>query len=250
MTSPTTAKPKQSGLTKTFLALLGRSSAEQQEAAKAAQPHLQASGESRADLSRLKDERARLRGLHNTEIEKQAEIEAQLQAVEAERIEALADHRVSGDAKRGERAQELLAKASALRQDISDASAVAARIQSKIDALKPEIESAMRSYRVDFGKFLENQMAAIAAEYRDQAEKVAEITVTIAALQAVMVRYGCGNSNGFWGNAHVPQIIPGDGRVHEPFLDAGSRRFGDLVPVRASELINELAEQGFPAPDR
>lgn len=250
MTSPTIVKPKQRGLTNTFLALLGRSSAEQQEAATAAQPHVEASSKSRTELSRLKDERARLRGLHNAELEKQAELEAQLQAVEAERIEALAEHRMSGDATLEERAEELLVKATALRQAISDTAAVAARIQARVEALKPEIDNALSAYRTEFGQFLDAQMREAADAYRTQALRLAETITTIAALQQLMIRLGAGNSNGFWSDARLPQIVPGDGRIHSPLLDAATPAFADRVSQRAAELAHELAALGFPAPDR
>lgn len=205
---------------------------------------------SRHVLDRVNDERRRLRTLHRDEVTRKTELEALLVTIDEQRIDALARHRMSGDAKDGELAQELLTRTNTIRQEIADAAAVAARIDGKLREVDLERSHWMQMYRTDFGALLDLQMKNAADEYRERAKEAAEAIVRIAAIQHLMIRYGAGNSNGFWGRAHLPQIVAGDGKVHPAILDAGNREFSASVAQCTDEMLDRLRELGYPVPDR
>lgn len=253
MSSPATERSNKNSLSKALREIFMRPNAQQPAEAgdeERPAPLEHDASKSRHELNRVNDERQHLRTVHREEVNRKAELEALLEIIEAQRVDALARHRMTGDAKDGELAHQLLTRTKAIRQDIVDSAAVAERIQAKVREIEAEREHRLQIYRTDFGALLDLQMANAADEYRKRAEEAAEAIILIAAIQKLMIRYGAGNSNGFWGQAHLPQIVAGDGRAHPAILDAGNRQFAESVGRRMDEMLDRLRELGYSAPDR
>lgn len=209
------------------------------QAGKTGDSVLQSAYESVTKISAVIDERRRLRGLEAEETDKLDGLSAQLRAMDSERIQALTEYRVSGEAGANERAQTLLKKCSEIGQEIDDARAVAGGINLRIHALDEELKPLSMQYRRDLGMFLTAIYGRLIDRYNEAAPGVAEIVLRLAATRRVMAKYLAGNSSGWSGEILLPGMRAGDGTTIEPLLDGGSRRFD----TEATDLMGEIFEQ-------
>jgi len=206
---------------------------------------LQGAYESVTKIAALMKERSRLRGLEAAETDKLDELSGQLRAMDSERIQALTEYRVSGEAGANERAQTLLKKCSDIGQEIDDARAVAGGIHSRIQALEDELKPLSMQYRRDLGVFLTTIHSRLIDRYNEAAPGVAEIVLHLAAARRVMLRYLAGNSNGWNGEILLPGMRAGDGSAIEPMLDGGGAAFDRDANERTSAIIAEMTAAGF-----
>ncbi|GEM_PF-3898860 len=198
-----------------------------------------------ARLNELHATWRKLGGLRAKEISKKESIEQELKDLDAQRIEALTAHRISGNESDLKSADGLYGQIEKRKREVADISGVAKAIEQKIAALKEPIETADRGYRINLGKFLDTQMDRLVAQYNAITPEFVRIVTDIDALYKMMIEYGCGNSNGWWRDAHVPTIKPRDGYIYPPIMDTTSREFDTVSRRRALELIDSFKEGGY-----
>ena len=193
----------------------------------------------------LRESVAKLRAALASEAQRRQQLEARIQELDAQRIEALTEHRLSAEDCAAQRAAGLAAELEPLRSAAADAGAIAAGIDARIAALLPALDQAATHARQELGRHLEQQFAELAARYQAQAPEVAELAVQLAAVQALMVRFRCGNSNGFGRDIRLPTITPGDAREAPTLVDGRSAEFDRLAGAIANELAGELTAAGY-----
>lgn len=198
-----------------------------------------------AQLDSLYGTKAKLRGLHAAELRNKESLEHRLQELDAQRVDALTERRISKNEKDKQRADELLKQIEHLKREMADISAVANAFEKKIAALNEPIKTAERGYRIDLGKFFDTQMDRLVAEYNDIAPEFARIVTNIDALYKTMIEYQCGNSNGWWRDARAPTIKPRDGHIYSPIMDTTSKEFDAASRRRALELMDAFKEGRF-----
>lgn len=196
-------------------------------------------------LNELIAEKVKLQRLRTQETDKKESLDTQTQELESQRIEALTAHRIAGGEKDKQRADDLLKQIEQLKQNAMDATGIAGSIERKIAAIDDEINTADRVYRINLGKFFDNQMDNLVAEYNDLAPRFARIVTDIDALYRMMIQYGAGNSNGWWRDARAPAIKPRDGHIYPAIVDTTSAEFDDTARRRASEIIEAFKKAGF-----
>lgn len=201
-----------------------------------------------AELNELNNRISSLRGLHRQEIEMKEALGERLQTIETQRIDALTAHRISGDESDKLKADELRAEAALLERNVKDNTSVAEVIFGKIKILEAQREEARGRYLNDLGRFFDHKMAQLVERYNQIVPDLTDVLTDIAALYEMMIRYRTGNSNGWWGQAHLPTIKPGDGKVYTPILDAQSNIFQQHVARRVEDLIAAFKEAGDMSP--
>lgn len=187
----------------------------------------------------------KLREAETAEVERAQNLRAQFAGLDAQRIEALTECRLSGNHEAAQRAAELAEQIAPLQRAATDAEAIAAGIDSRLAALASVIEQAARHARQDLGLALEQKFCAVAQCYQEQAQEVAELALQIAALQALMMRLRCGNTNGFDGSIRLPAATPGDARTSEPLVDGHSTEFRRAAESIAEVLAGDLLAAGY-----
>lgn len=215
------------------------------QAGKTGDSGLQGAYESVTKIAAIMAERGRLRGLEANETGKLDGLSTQLDALDRERIQALTEFRISGDAGANERAQALLKRCAEIGQEIDDARAVAGGINSRIQALEEQLKSLSRLYRRDLGVFLTTIHSRLIDRYNEAAPGVAEIVLQLAATRRVMMRYLAGNSNGWDGRILLPGMRPEDGNPITPLLDGDSAYFNSEANERMSGIADEMSAAGF-----
>ena len=198
-----------------------------------------------AMLNELHATKMKLRGLHASEIGKKESIEQKSRELDAQRIEALTAHRISGNERDLKRADELYGQIEKWKREVADISDVAKAIEQRITALNKQIETAARGYRMDLGKFLDTHMDVLVGRYNAIVPEFVQVVTDIDALYKTMIEYGSGNSNGWWRDARAPTIKPRDGFIYPPIMDTTSREFDTVTRRRALELIDAFKEGGF-----
>lgn len=206
---------------------------------------LQGAYESVTKIAALMKERSRLRGLEAAETDKLDGLSAQLRSMDSERIQALTEYRVSGEAGANARAQTLLKKCSDIGQEVDDARAVAGGIHSRIEALEEDLKPLSVQYRGDLGVFLTTIHSRLIDRYNEAAPGVAEIVLQLAATRRVMMRYLAGNSNGWNGQILLPGMVAGEGKTIEPILDGETRSFDEEANERMSGIVAAMSAAGF-----
>jgi hypothetical protein len=207
-------------------------------------------------LKALMDERARVRSLLDEEGERVAELKKKLAALDAERLDALTDARLKPNGSQATdarlkpngsqgRGAELLAECSKLRQEISDADSVAARLNDRVKQIGWEIDALKVPYRCDVGAFLTALHDQLIERYNELAPGVAEVVLQIAALHRVMMLYQAGNSNGWDGSILLPGMKAGNGDYIAPMLQGSSEAFGREANDRTRGVLDELGAAGF-----
>ncbi|MBI3043585.1 MAG: hypothetical protein HYY78_12265 [Betaproteobacteria bacterium] len=198
-----------------------------------------------AQIRKVMDERSRLFALRDQELEKLDSLGRRASELDAARVEALTEHRVSADSAAGEKAGGLLKQVAEIRQEMNDADAVAARLDKRAKELDIEIEPLKRMYQGDLGLFLCEVYGRLSEHYEKHAREAGEAVVTIAALHRVMMRYQTGNSNGWDGSLQLPSIVPGQGNTIPPLFAAGSSNFSRAASERMEEIIEQMRAAGF-----
>jgi hypothetical protein len=198
-----------------------------------------------AQLNDLHATWKKLGGLRANEIRKHESIKQELESLDAQRIEALTAHRISGNENDLKRADELYGQIEKRKREVADISGVAKAIEQKIAALKGQIETADRGYRINLGKFFDAQMDVLAGRYNAIAPEFVRVVTDIDALYKTMLEYQCGDSNGWWKDARVPTIKPRDGKIYPPIMDTTSSEFDTASRRRALELIAAFKEGGY-----
>lgn len=215
------------------------------QAGKADDIGLEGAYESVTKIAAIMAERRRLRGLKAAETDKLEGLGAQLRAMDSERIQALTEYRVSGEAGANERAQTLLKKGSEIGQETDDARAVAGAINSRIQVLEEQLKPLSLEYRRELGVFLTTIYRRLIDRYNKAAPGVAEIVLQLAATRRVMSQYMTGDSNGWNGQILLPDMKAGEGRTIEPLLDGGAASFGSEAEERMSGIVAEMSAAGF-----
>ena len=208
-------------------------------------PAVQEAYDSVTQLKTLVAEMSRLRGLRDSETAKESELDAEFQAIELQRIEALTESKVSGDPEAKKRADSLLKKSGTVSQQKNDCRVVAASIKARIDALEANKKNLRHAYDRDLGVFLDRVFARMCEHYSALAPDVAEAALQIAAVQSVMMRNRCGNTNGFDRRIYLPNVDAGNGKSLTPILDADTNNFSLAVNTRMEFVIHELKQAGF-----
>jgi len=198
-----------------------------------------------AQIKELMAEISRLSALRSGELSKEAELEAARLEIEEGRIAALTEFRVSGDKAAKNEADDLLKKITEIVQRKTDCQAIAANIQTRIDALELKKRDLKLAYQRDLGMFLDRVFARTCNHYSSLAPDVAEAAVRMAAVQNVMLRYKAGNSNGFNRRLYLPKVNPGIGASLEALMNADSAAFVDAANQRAEDIIAEMKQAGF-----
>lgn len=198
-----------------------------------------------AGINALYDRKAKLLGVRAAELRKKETIEQQLQKLDAQRVQFLTEHRISGGEQDKQRAAELLEQIERLKREMADIAAIVDAIEQKVADLNGEIVTAERGYRINLGKFLDTQMDGLVAVYNEMAPEFARIVTDIEALYRTMMKYQCGNTNGWWRDARIPTIKPREGHIYPPILDTTSKEFDIAGSRRALELIAAFREGGY-----
>lgn len=191
------------------------------------------------------DERSRLRMLAAEETARVSELDAQLTALNVQRIDALTEDRVSSNPESKATAEALLADCARVRQEIEDASLVKENIGLRIHTLDQEIAPLKAKYRGELGAYLSGIYRGHIEDYNKLAPELAETIYKIAATARVMRRYLAGDSSGWDGTVLLPGMQAGNGRTIPPILDAGSREFEDDANSRMEAILEQLKEAGF-----
>jgi hypothetical protein len=192
------------------------------------------------------DERSRVQGLARDEGERIEALKAKLSALDAQRIDAIAEARLQPDpAQSTAGADKLLGECAKLRQEIADADGVSVRMTNRVTEISQAIDALKIPYRCDLGAFLCGLQGQLIARYNERAPGVAEVVLQIAALHRVMMLYQAGNSNGWDGSIRLPGMKAGEGNYIAPMLDAGSDRFGSEANDRMAGILDELRAAGF-----
>lgn len=206
---------------------------------------LQGAFESVTKLSAVMNERSRLRGLEADETDKLESLSAKLRKLDAERIQALTEYRVSAKAVANERAQALLTQCAEIGQEIDDARAVAGGINSRIQDLEEQLKPLRMQYRRDLGLFLTAIHSGLINRYNEAAPGLAEIVLQLAATRRVMARYLAGNSNGWNGQILLPGMRAEDGKTIQPILDGDTPSFNVEAEERMAGIVAEMSAAGF-----
>lgn len=198
-----------------------------------------------AKVRELMAEKARLEGLCRTEAEKKEELTLRLDGLERRRHEMLAQARIEDNPVLTHEAGELRKETTEVSLQIGDADGIINAIQGKIGELGPQMDLAIKDYKVNLANCLDEIFSRLAVQYHKAAPEVAELALQAAAVQNVMMQYLLGNSNGFERRIYLPNIVPGEGRSITPLLDADSADFSRKVSERMSTIVAELREAGF-----
>jgi len=193
----------------------------------------------------LYEKKKKLLGVRAEELGKNETFEHQLQELGAQRVEALTAHRISKNDQDKQRADDLFETMERLKREMADIAAVVNALEQKIADLNGKIGTAERGYRIDLGKFFDVQMDGLVAVYNEIAPEFARIVTDIEALYRTMMKYQCGNTNGWWRDARIPTIKPRDGHIYPPILDTASREFDTASNDRALELTAAFKEGGY-----
>lgn len=198
-----------------------------------------------SQIGALMNEHQRLVGLRDDEVEKTDSLNARLRELEGGRVEALTEHRVSGDVRAREKASNLLEQANKIREELNDVQAIAGGIERRIADLDGRMEPLKRMYSVAMGAFLNAIYRQLSDRYNQLAPEVSEIVLQIGALRRVMLRYLAGNTNGWDGRVLLPGIEPGEGRYIKPVLDADSADFARAANERMDQIFEQMRSAGF-----
>ncbi|WP_347258274.1 hypothetical protein [Methylocaldum sp.] len=203
-----------------------------------------------ARLGELLDHRSHLITLRHQEQTQATEWTAELQTLENERLDLLAQLRVESDPDLRARAESLQEEVQALRQRLADAEAIAARLQGRIDAVDRALPEARRAYQSELGQYLDKLYVQYADRYQKAVPEVCEALLMIAAIHRVMMRHLTGNSNGWDRRVYLPQIVPFSGTTLTPHLDGGNQAFAEEAALRTAKVEALLREAGFIHPTR
>ncbi|HPE80998.1 MAG TPA: hypothetical protein PKZ35_13455 [Gammaproteobacteria bacterium] len=195
-------------------------------------------------LQSLRIQMHRLRGLRDAELDKAEHMVDELKHLEDKRFAALARARIEEDGTFTKEADQLLKAVEQTERARRDAAGVAEKLAHEADGLMPSIEELERSALISLGQFLDGRMKALVDNYQRLAPEIVESVLQIRALQIVMQRYQTGNSNGFHGEIHLPDIVAGDHRTREPLLRGDKPEFTRGADERANLLMSELQKLG------
>ena len=198
-----------------------------------------------SEIKALLDERSRLVGLRDEEQGKRGSLGRRLSELETARLDALAEHRISGDEAASTKAAELLAQVAAVRQDMNDVEALVVRLDERAKELDLKLEPLKRGYRQALGVYLGEIYRRLVQHYDEHAREAGEAVVQIAAVHRAMVRYLTGNTNGWNGALLLPKIDPGNGNTLEPLFDAGSPEFAKAATRHMDAILDEMRAAGF-----
>jgi hypothetical protein len=198
-----------------------------------------------SEIKALLAERSRLVGLRDEEQGKRGSLGRRLSELEAARLDALTEHRISADEAASTKAAELLAQVAAVRQEMNDAVTLAARLDERAKEVDLKLDPLKRNYQQTLGVYLGEIYRQLVEHYDEHAREAGEAVVQIAALHRVMIRYLAGNTNGWNGALLLPKIDPGNGRTLEPLFDAGSRKFAEAATEHMDAILGEMRAAGF-----
>lgn len=199
-------------------------------------------------LDRLKAmlaQRERAHGIAEAERLRVGELEERLESMGAERIGVLTAARIEGGEEAKARADDLTAQCEAVRREIADAKAIESNLRSMQEDLGRQIDAMKPAYRHAVGGVLDALYAEAMARYNESAPSVAAAALRVAAIRRVMVRHGCGNSNGWSGEIHLPGMKPGIGSGIAPILVAGSAEFDRAATGMEANVLRAIQEAGF-----
>lgn len=196
-------------------------------------------------LQGVRKEVRRLRRMRKDELDKTEQLVKQLKKLEKERIDVLTQSKVEDDKELLKSADAMLKKISRLERERKDCAGIAEQLAFQTDELKPKLDELERASLLQLGKYLEGRMSALVEHYNTIAPEVAQIVIQIRAVQRVMIHYGTGNSNGFQGEIHLPNIVAFDQKSHIPLLEGSSKVFSNSAGEIAETIKQRLFELGY-----
>ncbi|MEW8052089.1 MAG: hypothetical protein AB2809_17150 [Candidatus Thiodiazotropha sp.] len=208
-------------------------------------PHLSENVPDIEVLQGVREEVRRLRRMRKDELDKAERLVQQLKTLEKERINLLTQSKVEDDKDLLKSADTLLKKINRLERERKDCAGIAEQLALQVDELKPKLDELERASLIQLGKYLENRMSALVDHYNTIAPEVLQTVLQIRAVQRVMIHYGTGNSNGFQGEIHLPNIVAFDQKTHVPLLDGGSQVFSNSAGEIAETIKQRLFDLGY-----
>ncbi|MCU7846696.1 MAG: hypothetical protein KZQ89_01595 [Candidatus Thiodiazotropha sp. (ex Lucinoma kastoroae)] len=196
-------------------------------------------------LQGVREEIHRLKRMRNSELDKAEHLVKRLKDLEKERIDILTQSKVEEDKELLKSAEIMLKEIDQLERDRKDCVGIAEQLAKQADTLIPKVEDLERASLIQLGKYLEDRMSALVDHYHTTAPEVAETVLQIRAVQRVMIHYGTGNSNGFHGEIHLPNIVAFDQKSRVPLMEGESQVFSNTAGELSETIKKKLFELGY-----
>jgi septal ring factor EnvC (AmiA/AmiB activator) len=199
-------------------------------------------------LNAISADQVRLRAAVAEQRERSAALESEIAALEAERIELLADAALLGPGELGARpaaAEDLARRIEQKRGALNDARILADKLQARASVYEDELTVLRRQYQTELGQLLDAMFAAVAAEYMQAAPAVAALMRQMAAIQEAMMHFQTGNSNGWDRSGRLPAVVPGELRELSPIIDCAAGGLAAQVQDLVEEVKNSLGRAGY-----
>ncbi|MFO1322212.1 MAG: hypothetical protein U1F52_21605 [Burkholderiales bacterium] len=203
-------------------------------------------------LESISGERNALHEARNRTLETIETARADIERIDAERVERMADFagldpslmEAAAAVELADRIEQLRVQLEGERRRVADAERVSATLQSRIDAFDAELNSLRQRYAVEIGHLLDAVFSHLAAQYMSAAPALAEILLQLAAVQDVMMHFRSGNSNGFDRRGYLPTVAPGSMGALRPLVDC-SQGLGPHTEAHRKAIIDSLGAIGY-----
>lgn len=190
-------------------------------------------------------EQRRLRGLRNSQSALRPSLNADIAALEGQRIKLLTESIIEASDEKSARARELEEQITGKQKQLADIDLVVASIDEKIVGLNDERAKLERQYLRDLGQFMDGIYAELADEYTRKATEIADVLYQIMALRNVMLFYKTGRTGTIDARFFLPGIVPGESKSLKPIIDFSTPDFVNGVRGFEGSIHDKLTQAGF-----
>jgi small-conductance mechanosensitive channel len=191
----------------------------------------------------LKDEHGRVAELIRSEERRAEQLKEKLREMEDEHAEARAQDLLAEIEPDPMQRQSFIADSAAVRTQMNEASAVAAKLRKRLSENAELLEAAKAEYRAEMANWLDALYRQAIEQYNQIAPNLAAVVLRVAAIRRLMMRRMLGNTNGWNGDILLPQMKWQHGGDLPALLDGAWIDGADSTVIE--QLERELHVAGF-----